>query len=68
MFTFQAYLAEHGDDEDEEDDSGMVHLGKGFYLYRDLHASLYAHQQQGVMWLWNLFRRKKGGILGDDMG
>ncbi|WAR02307.1 LOW QUALITY PROTEIN: ERC6L-like protein [Mya arenaria] len=65
----EAYLSACGDEsEEEEEDNGMVHLGKGFYLYKDLHASLYAHQQEGVLWMWSLFRRKKGGILGDDMG
>ncbi|KAL4223042.1 DNA excision repair protein ERCC-6-like [Mactra antiquata] len=63
------YLAAHGDDSDDDDaDNGMMHLGKGFYIYSDLYKSLYAHQQEGVLWLWSLFRRKKGGILGDDMG
>lgn len=64
----QDYLAAHADDSDDDEDNGMMHLGKGFYLYRDLYNSLYAHQQQGVLWLWSLYRRKKGGILGDDMG
>ncbi|XP_060593445.1 DNA excision repair protein ERCC-6-like, partial [Ruditapes philippinarum] len=63
------YIKAHADDSDEDDEhNGMLHLGKGFYLYRDLYNNLYAHQQEGVLWLWSLFRRKKGGILGDDMG
>ncbi|XP_052223734.1 DNA excision repair protein ERCC-6-like isoform X2 [Dreissena polymorpha] len=63
----EAYLAAHGS-ESEDEDNGMMHLGKGFYLYETLYHSLYAHQQEGVLWLWSLYRRNKGGILGDDMG
>ncbi|KAL5016706.1 hypothetical protein ScPMuIL_006295 [Solemya velum] len=66
----EAYLREHGDnsssEEDEED--GMVMIGKGFYLYKELHSKLYAHQKQGVLWFWELYKKRKGGILGDDMG
>ena len=29
---------------------------------------LYAHQVEGVRWLWGLHRLGKGGILADDMG
>ncbi|XP_053376504.1 DNA excision repair protein ERCC-6-like [Mercenaria mercenaria] len=62
------YLKAHADDSDGDDVDGMIHLGKGFYLYKELYNSLYAHQQEGVLWLWTLFRKKKGGILADDMG
>ncbi|XP_033746944.1 LOW QUALITY PROTEIN: DNA excision repair protein ERCC-6-like [Pecten maximus] len=68
----EAYLEQYGDGEDEEseeeDDNGMVLLGKGFYLYRDLYNKLYDHQKAGVLWFWSLFKKHKGGILGDDMG
>ena len=46
----------------------MVHLGEGFYLYKDLYSHLYEHQREGVQWMFKLFQKKKGGILGDDMG
>ena len=46
----------------------MIHMGKGYYLFKDLHAQLYSHQKEGVLWMWSLFQKKKGGILGDDMG
>jgi SNF2 family DNA or RNA helicase len=29
---------------------------------------LYAHQREGLAWLWSLHCRGTGGILGDDMG
>lgn len=30
--------------------------------------SLYAHQQEGLRWLWKIQLEGKGGILADDMG
>ncbi|KAM0847094.1 hypothetical protein ACQ4PT_055225 [Festuca glaucescens] len=30
--------------------------------------TLYAHQREGLAWLWSLHCRGTGGILGDDMG
>ncbi|KAK7087529.1 hypothetical protein V1264_021567 [Littorina saxatilis] len=67
----EEYLKNYGgDDDDEEGEGGMVQLGKGtgFYLHKDLSAKLYNHQKQGVIWLWGLHKKNKGGILGDDMG
>lgn len=65
----QSYLASNDDDVEEEgENGGMVPLGKGFYLYKDLEKNLYAHQKQGVLWMWGLHQKRKGGILGDDMG
>ena len=46
----------------------MVHVGNGFYLAKQLYASLFDYQREGVLFLWGLFEKKKGGILGDDMG
>ena len=46
----------------------MVHMGNGFYLFKDMFNSLYAHQRQGILWMWGLYKQGKGGILGDDMG
>ena len=64
----QKYLAEVIDDSEDEEGDDMVHVANGFYLYKDLYNKLYTHQREGVSWMWNLFRKKKGGILGDDMG
>ena len=55
-------------DSEEENADTMIHLGKGYYLYKELHDQLYSHQKEGVLWMWSLFQKKKGGILGDDMG
>jgi SNF2 family DNA or RNA helicase len=64
------YVKEYGEEseEDEEETTGMVHMGKNFYLYKDLYEKLYKHQKDGVLWMWSLYRKKKGGVLGDDMG
>lgn len=68
IFILQTYLAEYGDDSDEADGDSMVHMGNGFYLFQELYKQLYAHQREGVTWMWWLFQKRKGGILGDDMG
>ena len=69
----QAYLKEQqeeeeGEEEEEEEDTGMVHVGEGFHLYKDLYNKLYPHQKESVLWMWKLYKKRKGGILGDDMG
>ena len=61
---FQKYLEEQEEEEDDE----MKTLGQGFYLHYKICDKLYSHQKEGVLWLWNLFNKKKGGILADDMG
>ena len=72
-FVKQRYLADISD-VSEEDAGGdndaeiMVHVGNGFYLANQLYASLFDYQREGVLFLWGLFEKKKGGILGDDMG
>ncbi|XP_021364793.1 DNA excision repair protein ERCC-6-like [Mizuhopecten yessoensis] len=68
----EAYLEQYDDGEEsgesEGEDDGMVLVGNGFYLYRDLYNKLYDHQKAGVLWMWGLHKKRKGGILGDDMG
>ncbi|XP_064613220.1 DNA excision repair protein ERCC-6-like [Liolophura sinensis] len=68
----EAYLKEYGEEDGSEDDGddtdAMKHVGDGFYLYKDLYEKLYSHQKAGVLWLWGLHQKGKGGILGDDMG
>ncbi|XP_071945347.1 DNA excision repair protein ERCC-6-like isoform X2 [Antedon mediterranea] len=65
----EAFIKEYGQSsEEEEEDDTMMHVGKGFYLHRDLYLKLYPHQKEGVLWFWRLHRKNKGGILGDDMG
>ncbi|KAK9909741.1 hypothetical protein WJX75_006802 [Coccomyxa subellipsoidea] len=39
-----------------------------FKLDPAVSRKLYAHQVEGVKWLWSLHRLGRGGILGDDMG
>ncbi|KAL3857456.1 hypothetical protein ACJMK2_012126 [Sinanodonta woodiana] len=69
ILKMEAYLKEYGDSSSsEEEDNGMINLGDGFYIYKELYNGLYVHQKEGIKWLWTLYRRRKGGILGDDMG
>lgn len=75
LIYLKAYLKEYGEEDgsdnegdDGEDADGMKHVGDGFYLYKDLYEKLYTHQKAGVLWLWSLYQKGKGGILGDDMG
>ena len=66
---FQVYIKEYDEDEDDSDGGDeMVHVGEGFYLFKELYSNLYAHQRDGVVWMWKVFKQRKGGILGDDMG
>ena len=70
-FWWQEYLKNYGgEDEEDETEGGMVQLGSdtGFFLHKDLMVKLYNHQKEGVLWLWCLHKKNKGGILGDDMG
>ncbi|XP_037446117.1 protein CHROMATIN REMODELING 24-like [Triticum dicoccoides] len=59
-----------GDEEKEEEDWRRT-LRWGPPLYRlpgRVFKMLYAHQHDGLSWLWSLHCRGTGGILGDDMG
>lgn len=62
----QAFLAANSESEDE--DNGLVHLGKGYHLMKDVYDKLYPYQRECLLWFWRLHRKVKGGILGDDMG
>jgi SNF2 family DNA or RNA helicase len=41
---------------------------KRFVLPEKVYKELLPHQKEGIAWLWKLFKNRKGGILGDDMG
>jgi len=56
------------DGSEQEDGDEMAHVGEGFYVYKELYDKLYAHQREGILFFWKLWRMRKGGILGDDMG
>ncbi|CAM9810391.1 unnamed protein product, partial [Sphacelaria rigidula] len=42
--------------------------GTAFSVPASLYDRMYAHQREGVKWLWQLHQGGVGGILGDDMG
>ncbi|XP_033628161.1 DNA excision repair protein ERCC-6-like isoform X1 [Asterias rubens] len=68
IMKIEEYLRENGSGSESEDDSGMHHVGKGFYVHNALYEKLYSYQREALMWFWRLHRKNKGGILGDDMG
>ena len=39
-----------------------------FSLSSKIYERIFEHQKKGVIWLYNLYKSKRGGILGDDMG
>ena len=57
-----------GISEGETENHSMVNMGDGFFLYKHLLDKLYDYQREGVLWMWGLYKKHKGGILGDDMG
>mmetsp|Transcript_87644 Transcript_87644/g.173938 ORF Transcript_87644/g.173938 Transcript_87644/m.173938 type:complete len:1086 (-) Transcript_87644:145-3402(-) len=42
--------------------------GAEMKLPRSVYERLYGYQREGVVWMWNLFRKGFGGILADEMG
>ena len=43
-------------------------LEGGLKLPGDIYPSLFDYQKTGVRWLWELYQRNVGGIVGDEMG
>uniref|UniRef100_A0A6B2KWX3 DNA excision repair protein ERCC-6-like n=1 Tax=Arcella intermedia TaxID=1963864 RepID=A0A6B2KWX3_9EUKA len=39
-----------------------------FKLSKQIYEKLYDYQLVALSWMWDLFRKQQGGILGDDMG
>jgi len=66
----QEYLGNNsaGDQNASGTTETMVHVGDGFYIAKQLYDRLFNYQHEGLLFFWRLFRKKKGGILGDDMG
>ncbi|GAB4822407.1 hypothetical protein N2152v2_009453 [Parachlorella kessleri] len=58
------------EEEEEAEDAECLTLGERgqFKLGGELAKKLYAHQVDGVKWLWRLQETGSGGILADDMG
>ncbi|XP_054724958.1 DNA excision repair protein ERCC-6-like [Uloborus diversus] len=54
--------------DDGEDDEKMMEVAKGFKVHHSIYKKLYPYQRDGVAWMWQLYNRHKGGVLGDDMG
>ncbi|CAD6261544.1 unnamed protein product [Miscanthus lutarioriparius] len=50
------------------DPTGTAATSKPYKLPGQIFKMLFAHQREGLRWLWVLHCRGTGGILGDDMG
>lgn len=48
--------------------SHKYYLPEGFELTSEIYNNLYAHQKEGIKWMFALYRQNQGGVLGDDMG
>jgi hypothetical protein len=46
----------------------IINLSNGLQLPRRIARALLPYQTTGVLWLYELYRRRVGGILGDEMG
>ena len=58
-----------GDAAEAEEDSGVdVTFEGGFSVTERLYERLFAYQQVGLRWLWELHRQRTGGIVADEMG
>ncbi|OEH74799.1 swi2 snf2-containing protein rad26 [Cyclospora cayetanensis] len=51
-----------------QEGGACVSLPGGFRVPKAVHENLLAHQQEGLLWLLQLFEKQRGGLLGDDMG
>ena len=49
-------------------DSNEYYLQDFFCIPANIYENLFDHQKEGVKWLYQLYREKKGCVLGDDMG
>lgn len=71
MFFFLKEVIQTYNEEEEEnnnDENQTQEVGNGFFLAAEVYKSLYPYQLEGVLWFWQLYKQKQGGILGDDMG
>lgn len=50
--------------EDEDD----IEMEADLFLPAYIHHNLYPYQREGIQWLWSLYSKQHGGILGDGMG
>ena len=54
--------------EKQEEAELVLGPNREFQLSLRIASRLYAHQKEGLNWLWSLHSMQRGGILGDDMG
>jgi hypothetical protein len=81
LFFERLHAAETEEAEDDEEEAGVVGGGpeggtaarivtfpSGLLLPRRIARALLPYQLTGVVWMFELYRRGVGGILGDEMG
>ncbi|GFY70093.1 DNA excision repair protein ERCC-6-like [Trichonephila inaurata madagascariensis] len=51
-----------------ESSSDMTEVCEGFFIFHEIYEKLYPYQREGVAWMYELYKMKRGGVLGDDMG
>ncbi|GFT56791.1 DNA excision repair protein ERCC-6-like [Nephila pilipes] len=51
-----------------ESSNDMTEICEGFFIFHEIYQKLYPYQREGVAWMYEIFRKKRGGVLGDDMG
>ncbi|CAM6103711.1 unnamed protein product [Calypogeia fissa] len=56
------------DEEDDNEEAMDVVLEGGLKIPGSIYDKLFAYQQTGVKWMWELHCQKAGGIIGDEMG
>ena len=49
-------------------DSDEYYLKDFFSVPAKIYTNLFDHQKEGVRWLYDHYRERKGAVLGDDMG
>lgn len=69
VFLKEVIQTYNEEEEENNNDENQTHeVGNGFFLPAEVYKSLYPYQLEGVLWFWQLYKQKQGGILGDDMG
>lgn len=55
-----------GEESDEEDES--MFRENDLELPIEMYNALFPYQREGLMWMWDHYKNRRYGILGDDMG
>ncbi|ELR14643.1 SNF2 domain containing protein [Acanthamoeba castellanii str. Neff] len=64
----EAKKGKNADEDFVEEEVERVQLWKGLSIPAKMWDGLYPYQKRGVEFMWSLYTKKTGGILGDEMG